>query len=528
MTTRHVARLAAVLLLGSLWMGSSIGCGKSDSKLPDLVEVPLPDISNLDQAVQQQLKIKQSELAAMRETPGAGETELGRSYGEMGMLYHAYTLHDAAEACYRNAQALAPRTFHWFYYLAKVYAWRGDADDAAAAFKQALSIKADDAPAMIGLAQTLLEANRPDEAKPFFERALAKDDACAAAHAGLGRIAALRRDHEAAAGHFKTALELQPNASALHYPLAMAYRNLKQTDKAARHLKQRGYSRASLSDPLMAAVEALPIGAQRHTQIGVAAARAGNLSVALKELRKAVQADPDDSSLRLNLGSALGLSGDRDGAIKQFRQAIRLQPEFSRAHCSLAAMLAGKGENDEALTHFRQAVAGDPQQFDAHLGLARLAMKTGKHPLAVTHYALAVKIDPRHIASREGRVVALAKMGKYAEATDSLSKSLKVFPQSMPLTHAAARLWATCPDERFRDGAKALELANALFGRQRSLEHAETLAMALAETGNYEDAKKWQSRAIELAPRHNRSDALPRLKRNLALYESGKPCRTPW
>ena len=33
---------------------------------------------------------------------------------------------------------------------------------------------------------------------------------------------------------------------------------------------------------------------------------------------------------------------------------------------------------------------------------------------------------------------------------------------------------------------------------------------------------------VEEATRQNRRDAIPRLKGNLALYENGKPCRTPW
>jgi len=236
MTSRNtklpVARLAAILLLGLPWLGSSIGCRKTESPPSGRVEIPHPDITKFDEAVQQQLQSKQSALAALCERPGVSEARLSQSYGEMGMLYHAYELYDAAEACYRNAQALAPRTFRWPYYLGQLYTQQADFDSAVAAFKQALSIKADDVPALISLAQTHLTTNRPDEAKPFFKRALAKDAACAAAHLGLGKIAALRREHELAVQHFKTALELQPNATAVHYALAMAYRELKQLDNA--------------------------------------------------------------------------------------------------------------------------------------------------------------------------------------------------------------------------------------------------------------------------------------------------------
>ena len=531
MTTRHarVARLTAILLLGSLCLGSSIGCEKTESKPPDLVEIPHPDITNkFDDAVKRQLQSKQSELAAVCERPEADQAELSRSYGEMGMLYHAYDLHDAAEACYRNARALAPGEFRWCYYLGKLYARQGDSDKAVAAFKQALSIKADDMPAMVDLAYTHLAANRPDEAERFFKRALAKDAACAYAHFGLGKIAMLRHEHESAARHFRETLLLQPNATFIHYQLAMAYRNLKQPGKAAEHLAKQGHGLIVFPSPLMNAVETLRVGMKRRLEAGVAALRAGRIAEGLEELRKAVQADPDNAMPRLSLAAALAKTGDRNGAIRQFRELIRMRPKCARAHYWLGVLAAQKGDNDEAMTHFLEALNCDPQQLDTHLGLAGLALRTGNSTLAVTHFALAVKIDPRHVAARLGRVIALAKAGKHVEATDSLAKSRKVLPSSMPLDHAAARLWATCPDDRLRNGAKALELAKALFQANRSLEHGETVAMAFAETGEYDLASKWQTKAIDVATRGNRGDALPRLKRNLALYKSGKPCRTPW
>jgi len=555
--TPRIARWAAILLFGSLWLGSSLGCGApanpssdqapaddengdpgssatdgasddTQAKLRGHVEVPHPDITNLDEAVQQQLGSQQSALAALRELPGVSEARLSRSYGEMGMLYHTYALYDAAEACYRNAQALAPRTFRWPYYLGKLHAREGDVDSAVAAFKQVLSIKADDVPALVSLAQTLLAANRLDEATPFFDQALAEDAACATAHVGLGKIAALRREHKLAAQHFKIALELVPDATAVHYALAMAYRNLKQPGKAVEHIQKRGYTQVGFSDPLMAAVRALPVGAQHHVEAGAAAANAGKMTVALKELRKALQANPDNSLARLNLGIVLARSGDRDGAIQQYHEAIRLRPKFALAYRELAAVLTQKGAYDDALPHFIEAVTCDPQQFDAHWGLAELALMTGKHELAVTHYALAVKIDPRHVGVRRGHVVALTTAGRHADALDCLEKSREVLPRSVALAHAAARLWATCPVDELRDGPKALELAQAVFRTRQCIEHAETLAMAFAETGNYDQARQWQNKTIEMATTQNRGDAMPRLKKNLALYENGKPCRTPW
>ena len=69
---------------------------------------------------------------------------------------------------------------------------------------------------------------------------------------------------------------------------------------------------------------------------------------------------------------------------------------------------------------------------------------------------------------------------------------------------------------------------NGLLKAQQSVPMAETMAMALAETGRFEEAVQWQSDAIRAATQGKREDWVRRLNANLRLYESGRPCRTPW
>ena len=61
-----------------------------------------------------------------------------------------------------------------------------------------------------------------------------------------------------------------------------------------------------------------------------------------------------------------------------------------------------------------------------------------------------------------------------------------------------------------------------------SQEVTETLAMALAEVGRFDEAVKRQTEAIRDARRAGRADLAARLGANLRLYEARRPCRTPW
>jgi hypothetical protein len=110
-----------------------------------------------------------------------------------------------------------------------------------------------------------------------------------------------------------------------------------------------------------------------------------------------------------------------------------------------------------------------------------------------------------------------------------LAAAMTSFPNELAFALAAARVLAAAPDIRVRDGGRAMAIARALQSRQPpTIELAEIMAMAAAETGQYGDAVRWQRQAIEAAAGGSRRDLAERMAGNLTLYEQGRPCRMPW
>jgi tetratricopeptide (TPR) repeat protein len=492
-----------------------------------LVDVPLPDLRLLGVEVQQQLRQAQESLVAVCREPGVTSDSLSVGYGEMGRLYHAYDLLDSAEACYRNARALAPNEFRWVYLLADVRRWQGNVDQSIAAFEAALELNPDYVPALVALGEIRLEVGQMDQALPLFERAVMLQPNSAAL-VGLGKIAASQKEFDKAVRHFEAALAQQPSATAVHYPLAMAYRGKGDLENAQAHALQRGDTRARVADPLLDQLVELRTGAEHHEKRGVAAGEAGDLDRAVIELQAAVEANPESSSARLNLGTALAQSGDREGALRQYREAVRLDPKSAQAHLNLAVMLANGVDRDGAIDHFRQAVSLDPEYRTAHLGLAELLAQAGDHATAAVHFGRVVEIDPRHRAARLGQAVSLSRAGRQAEACQRLTQALNVLPEDAVLTHALARLLAACPDDELRDGPRALDLALSAFEKRNLPQYAETVAMAYAESGNFAEAVRWQNEVVQGAEKAGRDDLLPRARRLLTRYHNQQPCRDPF
>ncbi|MEE8138605.1 MAG: hypothetical protein V3T81_07020 [Thermoanaerobaculia bacterium] len=135
---------------------------------------------------------------------------------------------------------------------------------------------------------------------------------------------------------------------------------------------------------------------------------------------------------------------------------------------------------------------------------------------------------PRDEGAHFGRGISLLLAGRYPEARSRLEASVTALPEKLPFKHALARPLATRLEAGVRDGARAPALAREVFSGQQNLELADTVAMAHAELGRFEEAAQWQRRIIEQAEASGRSELLPRLRERLALYQRHEPCRAPW
>lgn len=485
-----------------------------------------PDLSGLDPAVAAQMREMQ-QTAESREAAGAPPDELAAAYADLGEADFAYGFQDAAADAFRRAAALDPGDPRWPYLLGASLQAAGQLDPAVEAFSRSLAMgdSPSTVPGRIHIGEIRLLQGRIDEAEAVLKKALDDPNTTAAAHGLLGQTALARRDFRAAVDHLEKALAAVPDADRLHYPLAMAYRGLGDRERAEQHLARAGQVGLSPFDPLLDAATELRVGERIALQIGRTAMRAGRYAEAAEEFRKAVAARPEGVEARVDLGAALVQSGDRAGGVEQLREALRLDPYNATAHFNLGSLLAESGPADEALSHLEEAVILRPDDAEARRLLARLLRDQGRPAEALPHYAKAIELDPADEAARLGEAETLVRLGRYAEARKHLEADLRALPGSGLLSHALARLLAASPDLSVRDGARAVELALAVWQARPLAAYAETVALAYAESGRCADAADWQRKAIEAAKQEGQEARIGDLARALSVYERGAPCR---
>ena len=504
---------------------------QSVPRAPDelaLRPTPLPDSSHMTVAVQNQIRLQYSSLTAAIEHPGTPTDELSDAYGEMGNVLTAAQFIDAPESFYLNAQALAPNDRRWPYYLGHLYKTQGDFTKAAASFEQALALGPDDLPTMISLGEVRLEQGQPEVAEGLFTQALSREPSSIWARVGLGRAALTRQDYIRAVEHLEEALARDQEAAGIHYPLAMAYRGLGELGKAETHLQRRDLGTIRQPDPLMEAMRQSLRSASTYEREGVQALASGDWEVAVTSLRQGIALAAENPFLRHRLGTALFMMGDERESLAQFEEAVRISPEYAQAHYSLGLIMEGRGRFEEAFHRFSAAVRYEPSYTEARLKLARILRRIGRRDEALAEYAQVITTDPRLSEAHFGHAMALVALRRYQEARDRLAEGMTLYPDQPMFARALARLLASAPDARARDGQRAIVLVQALLEEERSVDLGEAMAMALAEVGQYAEAASWQRDVMSLAEQAGRDDVVQRMAENLRRYERGEPCRTPW
>jgi tetratricopeptide (TPR) repeat protein len=344
----------------------------------------------------------------------------------------------------------------------------------------------------------------------------------------LGRVALAMQRYAVAVTHLNAALTLAPQASRIHYPLAMAYRGQGDRRNAEAHLRKRGDVEIPSADPLMDEVGGLLQNAAAYEVRGSEALGKREWADAITNLRKAIELSPGNSGTRLNLGTALYLTGDAGGALEQFEAAVRLSPEFPKAHYSIGVLMEAAGREQDAIDRFSAAVKYDPSYVEARMQLADALRRNGRLEESLPHYADVSRTSPSISQARFGYAMALVRLRRYQEARDRLTDGMNTYPDQPGFAHALARLLAAAPDDRVRDGRRALALTQTLLQQQKTMALAETMAMTLAESGEYEQAVEWQHDAMTVADQAGRRDLIQPMAVSLRLYEARRPCRTPW
>ena len=523
MRTARRSMLVACIGVIAAFVG---GCPEPRRELRPL---PLVNTTDLEPSVRSAVARAQAQFDRVAQGKPKS-AQLAEAYGELAMTYQAQSLVPPAEAAYVNARALAPADKRWPYLLGHLYNDASRVPEAISEFEAALAIDGRDSPTLFSLGEVYLQHGNFDKARTMYQKLESDGDARAAALTGLGKVALATHQYKEAVEYLEGALKLSPASTRLRQPLAMAYRGLGDGAKAEQNLRQYAVNgvEPGIVDPLAEALDAKVAASRTRVRRGQRLGKAGRFDLAELEFRAAVEADPTNADAIANLGISLANLGRVDEAQRRLSESLAIDDTNALAHFSLAVVLDRQGLNELAMKQYRAALERDPGNLQARVYLADAEMRNGLAADAAALYRQALAQSPDSLRMQVSLAMANVKVGHYGEARKVLESALKAHPGDPEIINILARILATAPETAVRDGPRALQLAKALFESTRNPDAGQTYAMAMAETGGFEQAVVLQRETIIVFEHTGGESRKSFLKRNLARYEQHKPAREGW
>lgn len=526
-----------------------------------LEPLPTPDLDDVDPRVKGRAAELEGEVRRLLSEGRVDRRALGEAFGELGQFYMAYHLVDAASSCLANAAVADPDALRWSYLAGFLHQIQGRMEPAGAAYAAVLEQNPQHLEARLRLAEVHLELGRPDAAGPLLDAILGESPDHPVAQYHLGRVALAQDDAERAAGLLESVVAAQPQAGAARYALAQAYRKLGRLDDARGQLEGADERPPSFDDPWLQNLSTLGVTGEFYRlraeralaagAFGVAASnyerllatgdggyrdrkrfatvlyRLGESERALAELQAALtEGDADDApeedlqhtrSLLARAGSAPGPEGAVDGA------TVGAPPAAVVNLVQNANGARRRGDAATAENLYRQALAQAPGQAEVRLNLADLLLERGRYGEAAAQYAQISAAQADNFEAWHGEATSLLLQGRHADARRRLETAIAALPERGALIHLLARTLAIAPEAEVRDPETAFHLAIGIFQARESSRHAETVAMAMAASGRFEDAVRWQRDLVEGADGDTPPVLLARWRAQLESYEAQSP-----
>ena len=227
------------------------------------------------------------------------------------------------------------------------------------------------------------------------------------------------------------------------------------------------------------------------------------------------------------LGHALMRNGKLDEAVIQFYKALKINPNYEEAYVNLGCTFAAQKNISDAICHYNKALLINPDNAKTHNNLGVLLAGKGKFNDAFYHYKEALRINSKYAGVYYNLGKIYANRGEIEYALLYYKKALQVSPNMTEALYNLSWIYATNENEKYRNGKKAVKLAEKLCGLQ-NYSHPlslDALAAAYAETGKFNRAVKVAQQGLSMALTQCPEELASGLTKRLQLYQAGLPYR---
>jgi tetratricopeptide (TPR) repeat protein len=367
--------------------------------------------------------------------------------------------------------------------LARAYAENGEGGLAESTLRNAIQIAPQDPDSRLQLAQTLLVANKLDEARPMLEQ-LAKDSPLnVAVQSALFRVQAAQKNYTEARSTAMVIQKSRPDLALGHYLAGIVDEADDKVGDAEGEYLQALKLQADAGEPLESLMRLY--------------VRMKQPEKAMQRIDTAIAANPGNAKARILKAELLASRGQFDAAIDSYQSSVLAAPTWVQTYHGLAlAQLAAK-RADDAVKTLQQGIE-QTQGASVLIGdLGTLYERLGRPDDAIALYEGVLARNPDSPAAMNNLAILLVN---YRTDSDSLARAQKLADQlaSSSLVQVIdTRGWVKYKSGDFY-GAEAL-LQRAVDQVPDSPELRYHLGMAQLRSGETEPAEQNLETALRAA-----------------------------
>lgn len=419
--------------------------------------------------------------------------------------------HVAAEAELRRALTLRPGYGSALLALGRALDAQGKKKEAIDTLTQASEFGSNEerAVGLVALGAALLDAERPDDARAAFDRAIERAPARVEVRINIARAwldSGKKEDAMRATAVLAAAADLAPDLPDVQTTIGQAreqqgdldgaeeaywqaVRLAPQATLARRRILRLALDRQRFAKAEQQADELLKIDGddpEHHFLRGLVAARQKNAPLARSSYRTAIdKAQGAYPEAWFNLGALEKDAGDLEAAIAAYQKAIELRPGYHAAENNLGLALIAAGRLDQAEQRYKEVLARAPTYAAGWVNLGKLYSQRKMYPEAIQAYQQALQAKPDYSRALLDLGVAYARSGRSDEALATYRRTLELNPRSVAAWYNLGLAQRQKNDvagaeESFRK-ARELDAEHVPSGRK--------LAQLLAARGAHDEAR---------------------------------------
>jgi tetratricopeptide (TPR) repeat protein len=203
--------------------------------------------------------------------------------------------------------------------------------------------------------------------------------------------------------------------------------------------------------------------------------------------------------IRQDRGTAWAALGKRQEALTDYTESLRVFPDHPETLTRRGLVFFAEGEVEKAMADFDRAIKADPKPIQGFYCRASTWIQLKQWDKAVADLTEVLRLDSRNVNALCNRGLIRKWSGDWAGAIEDFEALVCVAPTCAQGYANLAKIRGACPDAKYRDGDKAVADGKRAceLTRWKEPKYVACLALAYAESGDFEEAIKWQTQVVD-------------------------------